>query len=50
LIQVCADPGLGFVISPVKAGFDPLPHTHTGALKDWNLYDCGKVRSVLSAT
>jgi hypothetical protein len=50
LIQVCADPELGFVISPEKTGFDPLPHAHAGALKDWNLYDCRKVRSALSAT
>jgi len=50
LIQVCADPQLGFVISPEKAGFDPLRHEHAGAWKDWNLYDCRKVRSALSAT
>ena len=50
LIQVCADPELGFVISPEKAGFDPLPHARPGALKDWNLYDCRKVRSASSAT
>jgi hypothetical protein len=50
LIQVCADPQLGFVISPGKVGFDPLRHEHAGAWKDWNLYDCRKVRSALSAT
>jgi hypothetical protein len=50
LIQVCADPQLGFVISPKDVGFDPLRHEHTGAWKDWNLYDCRKVRSALSAT
>jgi hypothetical protein len=50
LIQVCADPQLGFVISPGKVGFDPLRHEHAGAWKDWNLYDCRKVRSTLSAT
>ena len=49
LIQVCADPLLGFVVSPVKVGFDPLRHEHAGAWKDWNLYDCRKVRSALSA-
>jgi hypothetical protein len=48
LIQVCADRQLGFVISPVKVGFDPLRHEHAGAWKDWNLYDCRKVRSALS--
>jgi hypothetical protein len=50
LIQVCADPQLGFVISPDKLGFDPLRHDHAGAWKDWNLYDCRKIRSALSAT
>jgi hypothetical protein len=50
LIQVCADLQLGFVISPEKVGFDPLRHEHAGAWKDWNLYDCRKVRSALSAT
>jgi hypothetical protein len=50
LIQVCADPQLGFVISRDNAGFDPLRHDHAGAWKDWNLYDCRKVRGALSAT
>jgi hypothetical protein len=45
LAQVCADPQLGFVISPVSVGFDPLRHEHTGAWQDWNLYDCRKLRS-----
>jgi hypothetical protein len=45
LTQVCADPQLGFVISPENVGFDPLRHEHAGAWKDWNLYDCHKVRS-----
>jgi hypothetical protein len=49
LIQVCADLQLGFVISPEKVGFDPLRHDHAGAWKDWNLYDCRKARSALSA-
>lgn len=44
LVQVCADPELGFVVSPEKVGFDPLRHLHDGAWKDWNLYDCRKVR------
>jgi hypothetical protein len=50
LIQVCADPQLGFVISQDKVGFDPLRHEHAGAWKNWNLYDCRKVRSAPSAT
>jgi hypothetical protein len=48
LIGVCADPQLGFVISPEKIGFNPLSHEHAGTWKDWNLYDCRKVRSALS--
>ena len=50
LIQVCADPELGFVMSPEEVGFGPLRHEHAGAWKDWNLYDCRKVRSALSTT
>ncbi len=50
LIQVCADPQLGFVISSDQAGFEPLRHDHAGAWKDWNLYDCRKVRSAQSPT
>jgi hypothetical protein len=49
LIQVCQDSQLGFVISPEKLGFDSVRHEHAGAWKDWNLYDCRKVRSVGSA-
>jgi hypothetical protein len=50
LIQVCADPQLGFVISSKDVGFGPLRHERGGAWKDWYLYDCRKVRSALSAT
>jgi hypothetical protein len=50
LVAVCADPQLGFVISPEKIGFDRLRHEHAGTWKDWNLYDCRKVRSALPAT
>jgi hypothetical protein len=50
LVAVCADPQLGFVISPENVGFDPLRHAHAGTWKDWNLYDCRKVRSALPAT
>jgi hypothetical protein len=49
LIQVCGDPQLGFVVSPENIGFDPVPHEHAGVWKDWNLYDCRKVRSALPA-
>jgi hypothetical protein len=50
LIQICADPQLGFVISAKDVGFGPLRHEHAGAWKGWNLYDCRKVRSALSAS
>jgi hypothetical protein len=45
LTQVCADPLLGFVISPKDVGFHPLRHERAGTGKDWYLYDCRKVRS-----
>jgi hypothetical protein len=50
LIQVCADPLLGFVISPQNVGYDPLRHEQAGAWKDWNLYDCRKVRQTTPST
>jgi hypothetical protein len=50
LVAVCADPQLGFVISPEKVGFDPVPHKQPGIWRDWNLYDCRKVRSARPAT
>lgn len=50
LIAVCADPQLGFVISPEKVGFDPVPHKQAGIWMDWNLYDCRKIRSARPAT
>lgn len=49
LIEVCADPQLGFVISRQDVGFGPLRHVYAGVWKDWNLYDCRKVRSELPA-
>jgi hypothetical protein len=45
LVQVCADPELGFVISPENVGFRPLRNEHPGIWKNWNLYDCRNVRS-----
>jgi hypothetical protein len=44
LRRVCADPKLGFVISPAAVGIGGIRHDQTGAWKDWNLYDCGQVR------
>jgi hypothetical protein len=47
LIDVCTDPQLGFVISPQNVGYDPQRHVAVGLWKNWNLYDCRKVRSAL---
>jgi hypothetical protein len=44
LAQVCGDPKLGFVIAPENVGFEPVRHTQAGPWKDWNLYDCRRVR------
>jgi hypothetical protein len=46
LVSVCSDPQLGFVTAKENVGFDPIIHTHSGAWKDWNLYDCRHVRSL----
>src|SRR5580658_413368 len=50
LRQVCADPQLGFVVSPTDVGFHPIRHDRAGSWKDWKLYDCREVRSAPSAT
>lgn len=49
LRQVCADPALGFVISPLDVGLPRIRHDETGAWRDWNLYDCGKMGPALPA-
>jgi hypothetical protein len=46
LAQFCTDPSLGFVISQQKLGFRPLPQENSGMWKDWNLYDCRRVRTM----
>jgi hypothetical protein len=48
LVSVCSDPLLGFVIAHENVGFDPVRHTHDGPWKDWNLYDCRRVRGVMA--
>jgi hypothetical protein len=45
LIGICSDPKLRFVVAREYLGFDPIPHTHVGNWKDWNLYDCRRVHS-----
>jgi hypothetical protein len=49
LISVCKDPLLGFFIAHENVGFDPVRHAHNGLWKDWNLYDCRRVRGAVSA-
>jgi hypothetical protein len=49
LIAVCGDPKLGFVVAPENVGFNPVRHEHTGIWRDWNLYDCEKVRAAVPA-
>ena len=44
LIEICADPRLGFVIAHEKLGFATIPHEGPGAYRHWNLYDCAAVR------
>jgi hypothetical protein len=50
LALVCADPVLGFVVSPDNIGVDLRRHGGSGKWKDWNLYDCRQVRSAKPAT
>jgi hypothetical protein len=50
LMEICADPQLGFVAAPQDVGFAPLRHRQAGQFKDWNLYDCRQVRMKPSAT
>ena len=49
LALVCADPVLGFVVSPENIGVDHRRHGGSGKWKDWNLYDCRQVRSAKPA-
>lgn len=45
LVEICGDPLLGFVIAKEELGFDSIRHTHSGTWRNWNLYDCRRVRS-----
>lgn len=47
LIGICGDPQLGFVIAKEALGFDSIRHGHAGMWKDWSLYDCRHVRSLV---
>jgi hypothetical protein len=48
LIKVCRDAQLNFVVAKENVGFDPMRHTHIGNWKDWNLYDCRRVNSMIT--
>lgn len=43
---LCGDPQLDFLIAREDVGFDPIKHRHPGVWMNWNLYDCGHVRTV----
>jgi hypothetical protein len=49
LVSICKDPVLDFVVAKESVGFDPIHHTHAGDWKNWNLYDCRRVRSAAPA-
>lgn len=46
LLHLCRDPALGFVVAWENVGFEPLPHRRPGDWKNWNLYDCSRVRAL----
>jgi hypothetical protein len=50
LVAICVDPQLGYVVAKESLGFDAIRHAHPGAWKDWNLYDCRRVRSAGAKT
>jgi hypothetical protein len=50
LEEICQDVQLGFVIAKDDVGFSPMKHTDGGDYKNWNLYDCRRVRAASSGT
>jgi hypothetical protein len=50
LARLCTDPQLNFVVARENVGFDPIRHARPGAWRDWNLYDCRRVRAALPFT
>jgi hypothetical protein len=48
LVAICSDSQLGFVVAKPDVGFAPIKHTHAGNWRDWNLYDCSRVRSTVT--
>jgi hypothetical protein len=45
LVEVCADPQLGFVIAKEELTYAHSHHDHAGTWENWNLYDCGQIRT-----
>jgi hypothetical protein len=50
LAAICVDPELGYVVAKEALGFGGVRHTHPGTWKDWNLYDCQRVRAAGAKT
>jgi hypothetical protein len=50
LVDVCADPQLGFVIAKEELAYAHSHHDQAGTWKNWNLYDCGQIRTPSQGT
>jgi hypothetical protein len=50
LIEVCADRQLGFVIAKEELAYAHSHHDQAGTWGNWNLYDCGQIRTPLQGT
>jgi hypothetical protein len=50
LIEVCADPQLGFVVAKEELAYAHSHHDQAGRWENWNLYDCGRIRAPLQGT
>lgn len=50
LMNICADPLLGFLIAPQNVGFNAHRHVGRGIWSNWNLYDCDVVRAARGST
>ena len=49
LVSMCKDPTLEFLVAKENVGFEPVTHRQAGVWKDWNLYDCARVRRSMTA-
>ncbi len=48
LSTICRDQQLGFVIAKEQLGFGAIQNGEPGRWKEWNLYDCSRVRQELA--